>query len=258
MQFAHEIRRARPAFTPQLLLIGALTSIPFIVALALFLAARRMSGAMTAPAAPSLLVVTAIAMLGWMLLVHITIRLPTSGRADAANIFRSLPIAASWLSLILVAFACSFPGNRLLDWLVWLPTFAAAWLAPRFLVSRRFELLGRPAQVQHSPTAEIATEDRVLQQVTRYRSADGRETVHAQLRAEFSPGQRVKTLYVAFCPPFEQLPHVEAHLADEQPANATLTQVLHNGAQIDVRLPRPASAQAPVSVELIATEPPIQ
>jgi hypothetical protein len=61
-------------------------------------------------------------------------------------------------------------------------------------------------------------------------------------------------LFVAFCPPFEFLPEVEAEIADDSPADVKLTQVLHNGAQLEVRLPHPAPVATSVTVELFAAE----
>ena len=49
------------------------------------------------------------------------------------------------------------------------------------------------------------------------------------------------TLYVAFCPPFERLPQVEVEVADDSDANVKFAQVLHNGAQLEVRLAQPAT-----------------
>ena len=74
--------------------------------------------------------------------------------------------------------------------------------------------------------------------------------IQGTLLAEFVPGERSVILYVAFCPPFERLPQVEL----ESSADARLMQTLHNGAQIEVRLPRVAQAAASATVEFYATD----
>jgi hypothetical protein len=74
--------------------------------------------------------------------------------------------------------------------------------------------------------------------------------------AEFARGQRSTSLYVGFCPPFTQLPQVEAQLADDGDAVVQLTQVLHQGAQLEVRLPRSAAAPVTATIELFATDGP--
>jgi hypothetical protein len=97
-----------------------------------------------------------------------------------------------------------------------------------------------------------------LQELTRYRLADGREAVRGILRADFAAGQRSTTLYVAFCPPFERLPQVDASVLDGPPATVKLPQVLHQGAQIEVRLAEMANCQQSVTVRLSAIECPVK
>jgi hypothetical protein len=119
----------------------------------------------------------------------------------------------------------------------------------------RRRLSSWPAQKQ--PALNLAPPtDRVLQQLTRYRSAEGGDALLGQLVAEFQPGERHAVVYVAFCPPFERLPQAEAHLAEDIVATVKLTQVLHNGAQVDVALPCPAASNMSVSVELFAVASP--
>lgn len=102
--------------------------------------------------------------------------------------------------------------------------------------------------------ADVSATDTRLQQLTRYRAADGTLSIHGTLVAEFAPGERSTTLYVAFCPPFERLPTVEAEVIDDASASVKLIQLLHNGAQIDVRLPQPAQEKQTVTVEMVATD----
>ena len=114
----------------------------------------------------------------------------------------------------------------------------------------------RPAR-RSSPAAPRAllTTEQVLQQLARIRTAEGNEAVRGTLVAEFAAGQREATLYVAFCPPFERLPDVDAHVADDSTATVRVVQRLHNGAQLDVRLPAPADNSLTVTVEFFAAEP---
>jgi hypothetical protein len=76
------------------------------------------------------------------------------------------------------------------------------------------------------------------------------------LRAEFAAGERMATLYVGFCPPFERLPRVEAVAISGPPATVKLVQVLHQGTQLEVRLSAVAACQQSVSVRLSAMESP--
>jgi hypothetical protein len=234
------------------LAVGILASGPLLLALALFLASRRAIGAMTAPLPPLPLVATALAVLAWFAVVH------------AAGMFlgersRSLPRAKSWVlqsvpwvTLLLVAYACSYPAARLVDWLVWGATIALAWLLPRLAATPRSH---RP--LKHSPPAVAApsVDERLLSQLTRVRTAAGQDAIRGTLVAELALGQRDATLYIAFCPPFERLPSVEAEVDGSTAASVKLTQVLHHGAQLELRLTRPAAQPTAVSVEVFAAEP---
>ena len=94
----------------------------------------------------------------------------------------------------------------------------------------------------------------LLQQMSRSRTAEGHESIHGTLVAEFSPGERTATLHVAFCPPFEKLPHVAAEIADGPDASVKVAQVLHNGVRLEVRLSEPAEFSTAVSLEIAAEE----
>ncbi len=166
------------------------------------------------------------------------------------------------ISIFLIAFASSCPFAHIVDWLIWLPTFAAAWfLLP--LPHREGPGEGFFRRLKQSPTLRRlpsttrrppAAGQRVLQQLTRTELADGRHTIHATLTALFAPGQRTATLYVAFCPPFERLPEVDVDFDDATIATVKLTQLLHHGAQLDVSLSRPAITTFSGPVELFALQ----
>jgi hypothetical protein len=105
-------------------------------------------------------------------------------------------------------------------------------------------------------TAGVApTDEQLLQQLTRCRTADGSDVIRGTLVAEFAPGQRTATLYVAFCPPFERLPQIEAEIDEADLATIKLTQVLHNGAQLEVRLSRASTLRQAIAIELYAAQP---
>lgn len=244
------------AITPQFFFLGVLASSPFVLAVALFLAARRVVGALSDPLPPLPLLAMAALLLGWVGAVRAALR----GRASRpANLLASpdkLLVGASWVSLLLVAFGCSYPGNRAVDWLVWLPTIALAWFGSQISARVRHKLNVRSLfhHISGKPVASISPTDRIVQRLTRYRTADGRDMLHAELQAEFDRGERNSTLYVAFCPPFERLPQVNADISDDVLADVKMTQVLHNGAQLDVRLSSPGTERTTVNIELVASE----
>jgi hypothetical protein len=199
--------------------------------------ARRASGDVISPLPLALLIPTAVALVAWAWLL----RLPDSGTLDSRFSF--------WLPLIVIllfALALSYPGTRIFDWLVWLAAIAAALVGPpRVLPSRR-----RPAVNARKRRGQQF----LIQNLKRYRCAEGRESVVGTLAAEFTAGQRVATLVAGFCPPFEFLPHVTAHVTSEASASVKVAQVRHNGVQLEVRLARAAAARQVVTVELLAAE----
>jgi hypothetical protein len=93
-----------------------------------------------------------------------------------------------------------------------------------------------------------------LQQLARFRAPDGSHSIHGTFLAEFEPGDRSATIHVAFCPPFERLPAIEAEAPDDSSATVTLSQVLHNGVQIDVRLSESFNGKRTVTIEMVATD----
>jgi hypothetical protein len=125
-----------------------------------------------------------------------------------------------------------------------------------FIVRRLLNGIAAPSRAS-SPAARrpMITPDQLLQQQTRIRTAEGKEAVHATLVAEFPVGQRSATLYLAFCPPFEYLPDIEASVTDGPEANVEVTQLLHNGAQLDVHLSDNHQTHQHVVVEVLAAEP---
>ena len=221
-------------------------SICFFLAIALFLAVRRVMGALVEPLPAGPLVATALLTLAWAWSIRaIGSRLWTHGP------LRSLATWAPLVVVLLVAVACSYPGHRGIDWVVWALATAAVWFAPPALYTSNRTAAG---ELRSPELAAGDSQGELLQQLTRVRLAEGREAVHGVLVAEFAAGQDLATLYVGFCPPFEQLPHVETEVADGPAANIKIVQVLHNGARLDVGLARPAAASTRVSVEFLAAE----
>jgi hypothetical protein len=231
-------------------------SVPILFAIGLLLLVRRAAGAFDSPLSPTLQLITATLLAAWLSVVN-DHWLEQPSKSDSRGVlWDQIAVATAWATLALFAIACSFPYSRLIDWIIWPTAFAAAWFGPQAFARLRLQvpLLFPPRLGSHrAVTPNDENDDLPIQTLTRTRSHDGIETIHAQLRAEFAPGERDATLHVAFCPPFTRLPTVEAYLTDDIPADVKLTQVLHHGAQIDIRLPTPAHARTTASVELIAS-----
>lgn len=91
-----------------------------------------------------------------------------------------------------------------------------------------------------------------LQQMSRFRDHDGGEVIHGLLRAEFTAGQRVHHLHVAFCPPLPASPELSFEQVDGAEASVSAGQVESYGARLDLRLARPAQEGESAVVEFYA------
>lgn len=214
------------------------------LAIACFLLYRRASGALSEPLPTVPLFWLAAIITMWALTVR-----ELSGRNP---IITGLALT----TVVLFAIACSYPGARIIDWLAWPAAMFATVLSPKVLESLDDDELDWGDRKNHKPVTILVDDadesEQVLQHVTRVRTAEGQDAIRGQLIAEFAIGERQTTLYAAFCPPFERLPRVEVNLADDFPATVKPTQVLHNGAQFDVRLSEPAEEAATVLIEFYA------
>jgi hypothetical protein len=241
---------------------GFIASIFLAFGLAAFLLVRRATGALTAPLPPLPLLVTAVAMLGWVWAVRYVWASSIHRGVFSARSDRFLAVWLPALTLIFVAVACSYPGRRAVDWLVWLPVIVANSIGPHVAERRKrlpaeSAVLARRTSADTLPMNPIEPLDRsstLLQQLSRSRDTDGRETIQGTIVAEFAAGERVATLHIAFCPPFESLPQVEAEIANGPDGSVKVAQVLHNGARLDVRLPQAAIEAVAISLEFAAQE----
>ena len=214
-------------------------SIFFVAALSLFLFVRRATGALTAPLATPQLIATAMVMCLWALVVR-------EFTARRATYF--------WVSLVHDA-ACRhrlFVSGRPRRGLAGLA--AGDWLHCDVAARDAHANCRRSGRRPLSAVESDANPEHVLQQLTRFRTADGKDAIRGTLVAEFVAGERQTTVYVGFCPPFELLPQVEANATGDFEAEVKLAQVLHNGAQLDVRLSEPAEEAVAVSIEFFASE----
>lgn len=213
-------------------------TIVFVLAIGLFMVVRRCAGALSEPLPGPQLLVTAACLLVWALVV--------TQIADDRRV--SFWITLS--TLLLFAIGCSFPASRLVDWLAWLPTLGLVIWSPAAAALKQ-RLTTRPVAPPNEASEKV---EQVIQQLTRLRMADGKDALRGSLVAEFAPGERQTTMYVGFCPPFEMMPQVDVNVDGELEADIKLVQVLHNGAQLEVRLSEPADDALAVSLELFAVE----
>jgi hypothetical protein len=216
-----------------------IASILVALGLGIFLVIRRASGALVEPIPPVPLAAAAILALAWSASVRLLLRDST------AVVWKRSPTVA----LALFAIALSFPAHRALDWLIWLPVFMLNAIAPAMVFP-----LPAPGRGRGRGAPPIGQPSTVLQNFTRSRTTYGEEIIEGTLLAEFGPEERAVVLHVAFCPPFELLPHVEVEILDTADATCRVSQVLHNGARLEIRRSAPFDARTAISIGLFATQ----
>jgi hypothetical protein len=211
-----------------------MASVGVLLAVAVLLFVRRLSGALIAPLAAAPLIATATGLSAWAVAVQIRFRDERVKWATLATV-------------ILFAVACSFPGARLIDWLVWPIALAAVWVLPSRL---RLNSQRRSVLPPDNPA------DQPLQELTRSRSANGVEAVLGKVVAEFAANERSAVVHVAFCPPFEQLPAVEIRRTTGPACEVKVAQLLHQGVRFELRLSRASTEPLRVTIEFTATGQP--
>lgn len=224
----HDVGNA-PSDWRGMLVPALVASLVFLLLVGAFLLVRRVTGALESPLAPVPLVATAAGLTAWA--VAVCLRL-----SDRRVLWSAVVVLA------LFAAGCSLPGSRVVDWLAWISAFTAVWYIPAKL---------RPAVARSVPPAE-----QTLQELTRLRASDGVETIRGTVVAEFAANERTAIVHVAFCPPFERLPTVEARRIAGPACEVKITQILHQGVRLEVRLTRASTAAEHAKLEFVANDRP--
>jgi hypothetical protein len=229
-----------------------------LIALALVMLLRRFSGAFVQPLNGFTLVVVAAA----MAIVAAAVRLMLlESLTNAEPTTNSLLFALPGLSAAILLTALTLPGTPALAialaWFLLIGSEGLSWLAVC-----RPELLRRVSTSRVAPNQTVSAQSvaetdvelpaGLIQQLTRIRE-NGRESIHAVLRAEIDPGDRQGALHVAFCPPLDAKPELTAHTLDADDADVRITQAETFGARIEVRFPAVAALKRTALVELLGT-----
>lgn len=212
---------------------------------ALYLIARRLSGALVAPLdfVPALAIGLLIAFGTWSLR-----RLALTTISEQPRMVIGI-IAFTWLLVV----GLTLSGTSSLAVLaLWLPVIAteAYWQVagaspapplPRFPAS----------QLSSSPAAP----ETLFQQLTRSRE-DGQEFVRGTARIEFASGEQTAALHLAFCPPLASDPQVEADVVDADGISIRATDRRSYGIRLEARRKDTAAPLTVlVSFEAVSTGP---
>jgi len=266
MDASFDTRTAEPrslshGLSPPLLQMAALAGIALLWILAIFLLARRMSGALHSALSTWELFIAAMVIVGVSLLLRsgATVR-------HAALTHRWCRHVVKWgptLPIMAIAGSLSLPESPRVGlvvlWIaalngeVWAVQNVVRWEkalggAGKKVGASRHGKPAQPAATAADTTADTAAGESdqssgasrepglIVQEIVRRRSAEGIDIITGRLRAEFVPGQRSVWLHVAFSPPFTHTPEVKVE-SEDPTMRVKLEQPIPYGARIEVRRP---------------------
>jgi hypothetical protein len=243
------------------LLRGALLAVlVLLLAFALLLATRRLSGALRTPLSTAAL----LALGGLLALFAGGLRGAWQGVARSTatwgdRLMRYGPSVALWTTVGCVSLAGSPLLGLALCWLLiiaaelwhWKPWSRALPSRPASPRSRpaaddsgtlRLDTPSELAKAGRYDLEDLAEEDdlpaNVVQRLTRARDASGTDVLDGSLRADLAADQRTTSVHVAFCPPFASSPEVSVEQTAGPDATIKVAQVLPYGTRLEVRLAR--------------------
>jgi hypothetical protein len=225
--------------------------------LAVLLAVRRLSGAVAQPIAGPILIPLAAAIAAASVIVRLWMLPARRASQLRFGICDWLVLVVPSLALAILLVAVITPGT---NWLAALAALLFAGLIER-VFWRHVAVMLRPREAPATspprsneaaadePAADESYPANLLQQIIRTREESG-EAIHAVLRAEFQPGEQMQVLHVAFCPPLDEAPQLEAFIAGAIDADVKVTAAYSFGARLEVQLALPAAEATNVLVEL--------
>jgi hypothetical protein len=209
---------------------------------ALYLAARRLSGALVAPLdfSPALTMGLLIALGTWSLR-----RLAVRIMPERAQLLVGIT-GVTWLLVVCLTLQGTSPLAVLA---LWLPVIAteAYWRAVPLAASGGATELGGGGEEDRAANV-------VVQQLTRTR-ADGYERVGGSVQIAFAAGEQTTAQHVAFCPPLESDPDVEIEDAEQNGVTIRATDCRSYGLRLEARRGRDTAEPLTVLVkfEAVAT-----
>ena len=101
---------------------------------------------------------------------------------------------------------------------------------------------------------QILADENLSQQITRTQN-EGVDSVVAYFRCRFAKGQQRVTVHLPLTPAMHEVPETQAIAVDHDQAVVRVTDRHKFGLRAEVVLPREASIETRVMIELIATSP---
>jgi hypothetical protein len=232
----------RRTFTTLVAIVSG-TALFWLLALTVWLVARRVSGGLRAPLpSKALWCAAAGASLAAIAIACSFNRVvsPVAGRTLRIGLASLLVV-----TLVVLGASISLPESGTLGLAGAWATLSAAgcWLLTRSgrTLAPAVTFPGRSSAFDASASGDLIAGDagafpvQVDQQWTRARDDDGQAYVEGMARVTFAAGQRTAHLHLAICPPLEHPPEVEAEQVAGPPAQVQVGLTLPQGVRVDVR-----------------------
>jgi hypothetical protein len=238
-----------------------------LLAVGLLIFARRLAGALPTTMSPDVMLLLAVGVATGLALTRVAWRrnFPLETPLDLTTMDRLVGWGSS-VALGMLAIGCCYPGNRTVDWLIWLPILVADQLwrqnffdagQPWIPLEEELGLAGLPLQPladasPRDPADALPQGNQIVQQLYRMQDDSGQEVIYGTLRVDFVAGQRTAAVYAGFCPPLQYRPRIEAEALPGTEAKIKIVQELSHGTRLDVRLPAAASADSQIWIDMAA------
>jgi len=257
---------SRTGLAGPLVRAGVFTCAGILLFAAGFLWFRRAVGAISTPLSASSLVAVGLAVAGAAVTARFVWRRSGASRRSTFIISGLITVSA-----LATAAATSLPGSSPAGlaglWLIVAAEEFWAW-RPRRLVrsvppvpalsreSRPVPIHDSRKQFEQAVADSVfgldVVQEHVTQQVTRLVEPDGTERVVGWMRVSFEPGQRLASVHLAFCPPFQRTPEAALERLDGPEVRIKRVQAFPFGARFDLKLEAPAEQRADVLLQVAA------
>jgi hypothetical protein len=218
--------------------------VAWLCALAVWLVARRLAGALDQPASGSAILAAATAL--WLLVAAL----------------RSISPLAVPFAFMLPGLAAIFTLLALTGPIASRPEVGLVWVLVICAEAAMWRLLGPPVsfgarRAAGSSDAEQGSEEGgvpagLVQRLIRTREG-GSESIHALVEVVIPQGDTQGAVHVAFCPPLNGQPTLSAHAINADEAEVRITTAETYGARLEVRLRESPLQPCSVVVEIFGS-----
>jgi hypothetical protein len=159
------------------------------------------------------------------------------------------------LAWLVFAWAIALPGTPLAGVILFVALLAIeeTWSIRTSGWDMASPPLARPVASKAAGAAvRAAASEEIQQEVVRGKTAAGADWLRARLHVDLAAGQRTATAHIAFCPPFDRLPQVEASQLAGPECRIKVALTLAHGLRLEVKRGDPIEEPGRVTIGVAA------